>query len=71
VSWLEDHHTQVWDKQIEEDLEAGRLASRISADAMKFNLTFPGFCCIILHGTSVTDNRCMTPRIEELRGRRT
>jgi hypothetical protein len=25
VSWLEDHHAQVWDKRIEEDLEAGRL----------------------------------------------
>ena len=25
VTWLEDHHAQVWDKQIEEDLEAGRL----------------------------------------------
>jgi hypothetical protein len=25
VSGLEDHHAQVWDKQLEEDLEAGRL----------------------------------------------
>ena len=25
MSWLEDYHAQVWDKQIEEDLEAGRL----------------------------------------------
>jgi hypothetical protein len=25
MDWLEDHHTQVWDKQIEEDLAAGRL----------------------------------------------
>lgn len=25
VSWLEDYHAQVWDKRIEEDLEAGRL----------------------------------------------
>lgn len=25
ASWLEDYHAQVWDKQIEEDLEAGRL----------------------------------------------
>ena len=23
--WLENYHAQVWDKQIEEDLEAGRL----------------------------------------------
>jgi hypothetical protein len=23
--WLEEYHAQVWDKQIEEDLEAGRL----------------------------------------------
>ena len=25
MDWLEDHHAQVWDKQIEEDLAAGRL----------------------------------------------
>ncbi len=25
VSWLEQYHARVWDKQIEEDLEAGRL----------------------------------------------
>ena len=25
VSWLEDYHAQVWDTQIEKDLEAGRL----------------------------------------------
>jgi hypothetical protein len=25
MSWLEDYHAQVWDKQIEEDLETGRL----------------------------------------------
>ena len=25
VSWLAEHHAQVWDKQIEYDLEAGRL----------------------------------------------
>jgi hypothetical protein len=25
VSWLEDYHAQVWDKRIEEGLEAGRL----------------------------------------------
>ena len=25
VSWLEDYHAQVWDKRIEDDLEAGRL----------------------------------------------
>lgn len=23
--WLEEYHAQMWDKQIEEDLEAGRL----------------------------------------------
>jgi hypothetical protein len=27
VSWLEDYHAQVWDRQIENDLEAGRLDS--------------------------------------------
>lgn len=25
MSWLEEYHARVWDKQIEEDLEAGRL----------------------------------------------
>ena len=25
MRWLEDYHAQVWDKRIEEDLEAGRL----------------------------------------------
>jgi hypothetical protein len=25
VSWLEDYQAQLWDRQIEEDLEAGRL----------------------------------------------
>jgi hypothetical protein len=25
MSWLEEYHAQVWDKRIEEDLEAGRL----------------------------------------------
>ncbi len=27
VAWLEDYHHQVWDKQIEDDLESGRLDS--------------------------------------------
>ena len=25
MAWLENYHAQMWDKQIEEDLEAGRL----------------------------------------------
>ena len=25
INWLEGHHAQIWNKQIEEDLEAGRL----------------------------------------------
>lgn len=25
VSWLENYHAQVWDKRIEDDLQAGRL----------------------------------------------
>jgi hypothetical protein len=25
MAWLQEHHEQVWDKQIEDDLEAGRL----------------------------------------------
>ena len=25
MAWLENHYAQMWDKQIEDDLEAGRL----------------------------------------------
>ncbi len=25
MTWLENYHAQMWDKQIEEDLETGRL----------------------------------------------
>ncbi|MBI5715107.1 MAG: hypothetical protein HZC38_17045 [Chloroflexi bacterium] len=25
MTWLENYHAEMWDKQIEEDLEAGRL----------------------------------------------
>ena len=25
MGWLEEHHEQVWDRQIQDDLEAGRL----------------------------------------------
>ena len=25
MSWLAEHHAQLWDKQIEDDLDAGRL----------------------------------------------
>ena len=25
MSWLENHHAKLWDKQIEEDLDTGRL----------------------------------------------
>jgi len=25
INWLESHHARIWDKQIEDDLEAGRL----------------------------------------------
>jgi phage terminase Nu1 subunit (DNA packaging protein) len=27
ISWLAEHHAKIWDRQIEEDLEAGRLDS--------------------------------------------
>ncbi|MEA2599413.1 MAG: hypothetical protein QOF89_405 [Acidobacteriota bacterium] len=30
MAWLEEHHAQLWDKQIEEDLEAGRLDALLS-----------------------------------------
>jgi len=31
TAWLADYHHQVWDKQIEEDLDARRLDSVIAA----------------------------------------
>ena len=31
AAWLADYHHQVWDKQIETDLDAGRLDSVIAA----------------------------------------
>ena len=30
VAWLEDYHHQIWDKQIENDLDSGRLDSLIA-----------------------------------------
>lgn len=34
VSWLHDYHHQIWDQQLEDDLNSGRLDSLI-ADAEK------------------------------------
>ena len=31
VAWLADYHQQVWEQQIENDLESGRLDSLIAA----------------------------------------
>lgn len=30
VTWLKDYHHQTWDKQIEDDLDSGRLDSLIA-----------------------------------------
>ena len=30
MAWLEEYHAQMWDRQIEEDLEAGRLDALIA-----------------------------------------
>jgi hypothetical protein len=30
MSWLAEHHAQVWDKQIEDDLDSGRLDSLLA-----------------------------------------
>ncbi len=30
MSWLERYHAQIWDKQIADDLEAGRLDSLLA-----------------------------------------
>ena len=30
MTWLGEYHAQVWDKQIEDDLEAGRLDTMLS-----------------------------------------
>jgi hypothetical protein len=32
MAWLQEYHERVWDKQIEDDLEAGRL-DRLLAEA--------------------------------------
>ena len=29
-AWFENYHAQIWDKQIEEDLDAGRLDSLLA-----------------------------------------
>ena len=31
LAWLADYHAQLWDKQIEDDLESGRLDALLSA----------------------------------------
>ena len=43
MSWLEDYHAQVWDKRIEEDLEAGRLDALLAEvdEEYKAGLTQP------------------------------
>ncbi len=30
MTWLDEHHARVWDKQIEDDLEAGRFDALLS-----------------------------------------
>jgi hypothetical protein len=30
MAWLEEYHAQLWDKEIEEDLETGRLNSLLA-----------------------------------------
>jgi hypothetical protein len=30
VSWIHEHHHELWDQQIEQDLESGRLDSFLS-----------------------------------------
>jgi hypothetical protein len=30
MSWLAEHHAQVWERQIEDDLDAGRLDSLLA-----------------------------------------
>jgi hypothetical protein len=30
MAWLEEYHAQIWDRQIESDLEAGRLNALLS-----------------------------------------
>jgi len=30
MAWLEEYHAQIWDRQIESDLEAGRLDDLLS-----------------------------------------
>jgi hypothetical protein len=48
MSWLERYHAQLWDKQIADDLESGRLDSLLSEvekeyEAGRFNTSITAF----------------------------
>ncbi len=40
--WLQEYHAQVWDKQIEEDLEAGRLDAILAEVDKEHKASRPG-----------------------------
>lgn len=53
MSWLTEHHAQRWDKQIEDDLDAGRLDALLAEvdKEHEAGLTWP------LRGINVTATR--------------
>ena len=40
MSWLAEHHAPVWDKQIEHDLEAGRLDALLAEVDKEYEASF-------------------------------
>ena len=36
MSWMAEYHAQIWDKEIEDDLQAGRLDALISEVDMEY-----------------------------------
>jgi hypothetical protein len=44
MAWLEEYHAQIWDKQIEEDLEAGRLDALLAEVDKEYEA---GYCVVL------------------------
>jgi hypothetical protein len=41
MAWLQEYHAQAWDKQIEDDLEAGRLDALLDGPYSALSSTHP------------------------------
>ena len=53
VSWLEDYHAQVWDKQIEDDLQDGRLDSLLEQVDKEYETVFDLYRPVFLKKTGL------------------